>query len=163
MRLYILRHAQAEDLAPDHARELTSRGIRYTKKMASFLKNNAHFDPRQIWHSPYTRAVQTAKIFAESAHLDAKLIEKEKLTPVDDPSFLIPTLNHEKESTLIVGHNPYLALLAGRLLGTEQFTVAVEMKKAALVCLARYANYTPAEPPLWVLRWMLTPQLFEAN
>src|SRR3989304_1112607 len=59
MDLILWRHAEAVDGTPDHARELTPRGIKQAGKIADFLRPHLPDDCR-ILASPATRAQQTA-------------------------------------------------------------------------------------------------------
>src|SRR5674476_1390644 len=58
MDLILWRHAEAEDGTPDHARELTAKGIKQAGKVAAFLHQHLPQDHR-ILVSPATRTQQT--------------------------------------------------------------------------------------------------------
>lgn len=86
MRLYILRHAIAEDrdenLYPDDSlRQLTEKGEKKMVKIAKHLKNmDVQID--LILTSPYVRAYETAKIVAKTFGIKKKqLVLSDHLTP----------------------------------------------------------------------------------
>lgn len=159
MRLFLLRHAQAEATEPDQSRELTLRGRQDVHKLARKLRKRPVFKPVQIWHSPYVRAVATARLLKSEMGLKAKPEIRPGLTPFDPIEPWLKVCHEIKHPTLIVGHNPHLALLAGRLLGTDTFTVSIDLKKCALLCLERHDEVTGTPESVWTLRWMLVPQL----
>ncbi len=159
MRLYLLRHAQAEEGIPDAKRALTRRGLRDVEKLGQLLKNRHGFKPKEIWHSPFTRAAQTAQLLATELNFDGALEVREGLTPFDDPDLWVERCHHLDTSIIIVGHNPHLAMLAGRLLGNTTFSVSIEFKKCGMLCLERHRPFAEDYPANWSLRWMLVPQL----
>ena len=68
MRLFILRHAEAELQAPSDAqRPLTSRGRLQAVAVAKHLMSQCikASDQLTIFHSPYLRTTETANIVAE--------------------------------------------------------------------------------------------------
>jgi phosphohistidine phosphatase len=160
MRLYLLRHAQAEDTNPDESRALTRRGLRDVEKLGRQLRSVKGFKPRAIWHSPYVRATQTAQLLATELNFEGPLEIHQGITPYDSPGDFVDVCNELEESVVIVGHNPHLAMLAGRLLGTNDFSVSIEFKKCAMLCLERHDAFNAELPPLWTLRWFLVPHLF---
>lgn len=159
MRLYLLRHAQAETLEPDDQRPLTRRGVQDVKRLGHLLRKRPVFKPHAIWHSPFERATQTAHLLAEETGFSGPMIVRDDLLPEAPHRPWVKTCNLMKESVLIVGHNPHLAMLAGRLLGGETYPVEVEFKKCGMMCLQRHRPVSPSMPPLWTLRWMLVPHL----
>lgn len=159
MRLYLLRHAQATDATPDEDRALTRRGLNDVEKLGRLLRKRNALHARTIWHSPYARSVQTAQLLATELNFEGPLEIHEGLTPYDDPAPTVEACNEVEEPILIVGHNPHLAMLAGGLLGTPEYSVSIDFKKCALVCLERHKALNRGLPPMWTLRWMLTPNL----
>lgn len=159
MRIYLLRHAQADSSEPDPKRALTRRGRQDVELLGGLLKDRSQFKPDRIWHSPYVRASQTAQLLVKHCQFEGPVESHEGLTPYDDPTVTMAELSGVDESIAVVGHNPHLSMLAGRMLGTDEFTVAIEFKKCSIICLERNDPLNPELPPMWVLRWMIVPQL----
>ena len=120
--ILVVRHGQAVDEAPglgDSGRFLTGKGRKVTRKVAKWLAEKAERCPTEIWTSPLVRAVQTAEILAEYAHLTDSVRVAAELSPASDPRSVIARLAERRvEGTLaLVGHEPGLSMLATGLLG----------------------------------------------
>ncbi len=156
MKLYILRHAIAEDRAEaDSQRALTDEGRR---KLAKVLAQAAKtgMAPEMILTSPYVRALQTARMAAEALGFRNSLIETDKLLPYSSPLDLWEELRGYRhvEQTLLVGHDPQLTELVCLLAGAPGG--AIPMKKAGLACF-HLRGWGPQ--PQATLSWLLTPKL----
>ena len=112
-RLYIIRHAHAEDLGNssmlrDFNRELTSKGIMQSARMGRHLfESGADID--YFVSSPANRAADTARIILEQLKLDReRLILDESLYGGGAKAYLkiINELPDSVESAGIFGHNP---------------------------------------------------------
>jgi phosphohistidine phosphatase len=119
MDLWLLRHAAAEDRAPsgrDRDRELTEDGLRRATQVGRAL---ARLEPEisAIWSSPFRRAMQTAGEAARGLHFQDSIHETESLAPERDPREILDELDGSDVSggVLIVGHQPHLGALLGRL------------------------------------------------
>ncbi|MBK9087774.1 MAG: phosphohistidine phosphatase SixA [Holophagales bacterium] len=134
MLLYILRHAEAEALSPsglDADRALTDAG---TKRMKLVARAIARMEPAfdAIFVSPLLRARQTAEPVAAACRFKGELTITEALAPGADPAILLEELEAAGcSSALVVGHEPHLGTLVGRLVSGRK-DVEVPMKKAAL-------------------------------
>jgi len=159
MDLYILRHAIAEDKAsakPDSQRRLTAEGEEKMRRIAEGMKSlDLEFD--LILSSPYLRAKQTAEIVAGIFNLGSCLEMSDDLIPSGNPKNLIEALNNrysDRESIVLVGHEPYLSSLISLLLsgGTN---IAITLKKGGLCKLAvEHLKYGRCAS----LEWLLTPR-----
>ena len=125
MDLILWRHAEAEDGTPDHARELTSKGIKQAGKVAAFLRQHLS-DERRILVSPTARTQQTA----------ATLTDHFTLAPTIAPGASAQAVLHAARwpdaggTVVIVGHQPTLGEVAAQLLGCGDYSLS--MKKGAL-------------------------------
>ncbi len=134
MLLHILRHAEAEALSPsglDADRALTDAG---TKRMKAVARAIARMEPEldAVFVSPLLRARQTAEPVAAACHFREELQVTESLLPGADPKDLLDELAAtEWKSVLVVGHEPNMGRLFGRLVSGRR-DVEVPMKKAAL-------------------------------
>jgi phosphohistidine phosphatase len=156
MKVYILRHAEAEPRGPgvtEAARKLTIDGKRELRA-ALRLAREAGVAPEVILSSPWTRAQETALAAGDELHTK-RVIETKSLLPDVLPSHIwgeIRSLRPLKE-IMVVGHEPHLSGLAAFLL---EAPVAIDMKKAAII---RVDVQDREGPPRGVLKWMLTPKL----
>ncbi len=134
MLLHILRHAEAESLSPsglDADRPLTDAG---TKRMKAVARAIARMEPAfdAILVSPLLRAKQTAEPVAAACRFKGELRVTEALLPGSDPGTLLEELAaSEWKSVLVVGHEPHMGRLFGRLVSGRR-DVEVPMKKASL-------------------------------
>ncbi len=156
MKIYILRHAEAEDRGPgvaEGARKLTTEGKRELRAVLR-LARDAGVAPEVILASPWTRAVETALAASEALGTE-QVIETKSLLPDVLPARIwgeVRSLRPLKE-IMVVGHEPHLSGLAAFLL---EAPVAIDMKKAAIV---RIDVQDREGPPRGVLKWMVTPKL----
>jgi phosphohistidine phosphatase len=133
MLVVLLRHAEAEDRSLtglDADRRLTAAGEKRSKLVARALwKLVPSYD--RVFVSPLVRARQTAAAVAEVSGFRGEPIETPALRPGAAPIEILRQLrDHPVASVLLVGHQPHLGALFGRLLtGTEG--TEVPMKKAA--------------------------------
>ena len=134
MEIWLLRHAAADERASsggDEDRALTPEGARQAKAVAQGL---AALEPKidLILTSPYRRARETAEAVARTLGLEEKLRESRALEPGRDPSGILEELETEEgAAVLLVGHQPYLGALLGRLVsGNDQ--MEIPLKKGAV-------------------------------
>ncbi|HTD02690.1 SixA phosphatase family protein [Undibacterium sp.] len=123
MELILWRHAEAEEAEegePDAGRKLTSKGQKQAAKMARWLDSNLP-ETCRILVSPAVRTQETV----------APLHRKFKTLPeLGVGASIADVLNaanwpNSREPVLIVGHQPYLGLVAAQVLGTPQQECAV--------------------------------------
>jgi phosphohistidine phosphatase len=135
MKLFVLRHAIAEDRADgvDSQRALTDEGRRKLGKVLA-QACQAGLSPDFILTSPYVRARQTAEAAANAAEFEGPLVVTDKLLPFSSPLDLWDELREYKDApkVLIVGHDPQLTELVCMLAGAPGG--AIPMKKAAIAC-----------------------------
>jgi len=122
--LVFLRHGAALSLADSKARNDAGRHLAPEGKAqieaAVERLEAAGFSPSLIISSPYNRAIETADIAA--AHFpDAKRISVEALISTSAPGPILKAIQAAAGagySVLVVGHQPTLSALVGRLLKT---------------------------------------------
>jgi phosphohistidine phosphatase len=125
MDLILWRHAEAADGIPDHARELTAKGIKQAAKIAVFLHQHLPKE-RRILVSPATRTQQTA----------AALTSHFTLAPTISPGASAHAVLQAARwpdsagTVLVVGHQPTLGEVAAELLGCKDTSLSI--KKGAL-------------------------------
>lgn len=154
--IYLIRHGIAadrgEEYPDDSKRPLTSRGIARLKREAKALdKLEVVFD--QIIASPLLRTRQTADVLSESMKSKPPVTTADALAPAGTPAAVIQELGkHMRKGRLaLVGHEPNLGELAGRLIGAR---APIEFKKGA-VCRIDFEVLPPKG--MGQLRWFITP------
>lgn len=137
MDIWLLRHATAEDRSAtgrDADRELTPDGLRRAQRVARGL---AALEPgiEMVLTSPFRRARQTAEAAARALALERRLSLSGALEPQTDPDDILEEIAaHGSGCVLLVGHEPHLGELLGRLVGSG---VALPLRKAAVAWVER--------------------------
>jgi phosphohistidine phosphatase len=146
MNLVLWRHADAADGSPDHARELTPKGLQQAKRMAAWLNARLPADAT-VLVSPAVRAQQTAKA------LKRAFTTCDAIAPGADCAAVFAALGAPGGDgvTLVVGHQPTLGQVASRLLTGVEGDLSI--KKAAVWWFALRRNRSDAA----VLRAVMTP------
>ena len=165
MRLYIVRHAIAEERDPerwpdDRQRPLTERGELRFRKIARRMRRLA---PRldAVFSSPLARAWRTAEILAETAHWPAP-ITLQALEPGVASADLLSSLRDLRpgDDVAVVGHEPNLHELISLLLAGQRAEVFVEMRKGGAALLDLDGDLTPGKARLlWVIPPLLAVRL----
>ena len=163
MELLVIRHGVAEereDFAAtgkdDSLRPLTKEGRWKMERGAKALR---HALPSLdvIATSPFTRAVQTAKIVA-AAYDDVGVEQVDALTPESRPQEFLAWLRKRDAGDRVaaVGHEPHLGTLVYWLLSGESVAGRIAMKKGG-ACLLELDPRSRA--PKATLLWSLTPSI----
>jgi len=145
--LILWRHAEAADGTPDHARELTAKGIKQAGKIAAFLHQHLP-DNTRILVSPATRAQQTAAAFTDHFTLAPTI------APGAPAQSVLQAARWPDAggTVLIVGHQPTLGEVAAQLLGCSDYPLSI--KKGALWWFSRREREGSAQI---TLRLVITP------
>ncbi len=132
MKLYILRHGEAEARAPSDAeRQLTQDGRDQIAALADKAKEKL-VGVELILASPYVRAQQTAALMDEVLGLGVQTCEK--ITPAGSVLGTLQVLEQYSQSEiLLVSHQPLVGELVNQLAGKAQGYYT--MPTGNLVCL----------------------------
>jgi phosphohistidine phosphatase len=152
MRLYLIRHGEAEDAATDPIRPLSRQGREDVTRVAGFLSLFERPRPQLIAHSGKLRAAETAAMVGEAWQV-RDVREMPDLAPGDDPAVWAEGLAALDADMALVGHLPHLGRLAGLLVCGDAGLEPLRLPAAAVVCLERDAG-------AWTLLWQLHPGLF---
>lgn len=151
--LYLIRHADAIDLADDDARPLSKKGRHQIEELGKFLRASGAFHVEEMWHSPLVRARETAELLAAETKLKPAFREHRELVPEASPAAIVRRLGAGPATLALVGHQPHLSSLASLLVtGTSDWTV-FSMMKAAVLALE------PAGGGRWSVRWHVSPEI----
>jgi len=116
MKVTLIRHGAAEDRPVDALRPLSANGRRQVEELAQFIQSN-ELRPQRIIHSELLRARETAKILHDALSGFPHLEESPSLLPVSNPEEIVGELLVGDEDIFLVGHMPYMGLLAESLTG----------------------------------------------
>ncbi|HEY8886972.1 MAG TPA: phosphohistidine phosphatase SixA [Gallionella sp.] len=145
MDLILWRHAEAADGVPDHARELTAKGIKQAAKIAAFLHQHLP-DQHRILVSPATRTQQTATALTSHFTLAPTL------SPGASAQAVLQAARWPDSggTVLVVGHQPTLGEVAAQLLGCKDTSLSI--KKSSLWWFSRREDSDQV-----ILRLVITP------
>jgi phosphohistidine phosphatase len=132
-RLILMRHAKADMdyLGSDSCRPLTEEGKEIQERMGALMKEK-QIVIDAIYHSPFTRARESAKILS-SSFPKASIQEEIALGDDFDSYTVLKKLKKSKGSTsILVGHEPTLTLLASHLMKEYTF---FKLDKSSMVIL----------------------------
>ncbi len=160
MELYIVRHGIAIDredpkCPPDPERYLTGEGIEKTKQAAKGFAEIGSV-PDVMLSSPFTRAFQTAEIFANVlGYAKQKIRKTDLLLPGADPAQLFRDLAKDKESSAVYvfGHAPHVDELISMAVNSRHQITCMKKAGVALVELKRL------NPVSGELIWLATAKL----
>jgi len=157
MILYLVRHGIAIDRSdpkspPEAERPLTAKGVQKTRSSALGVRALG-VKPDVLITSPYTRAAQTAEIFAEAMGFSIEKIRvSDALKPAANPAEIVKEISQLRaKEVMCFGHAPHLDGTIAQLAGAKG--VFTELKKAGVACFER-----PAPNGRWTMLWMLTPK-----
>ena len=158
LELYLIRHGIAaergENYPDDTKRPLTSDGAHKLRKEAKALVA-LDITLDVILTSPLVRTRQTAELVAAAFRNPPPIVTMASLAPGAAHATFIEELSkhHRRHRIALVGHEPGLGELAGRLIGSRR---PLEFKKGA-ICRIDVAALPPTGPG--ELRWFLTPRI----
>jgi phosphohistidine phosphatase len=153
MKLYLLRHASASDVAPsDAARELTREGSEEARIAGAALAELG-VKPSHILSSPLVRARQTAQIAAEALKLPGNVEPLDELANGASTSSLLKALRPYASAgeILLVGHMPSLAEHVAALIGAKDVQ-AFPLGKASVACIELEQLRAGAGQLRWLMR-----------
>ena len=155
MDLYLLRHGKAGPAlgSGDGARALTGAGRNDIRVVARWLKaRETNLDV--IATSPLVRAHETAEIIARLLRRQECLEIWDELAPGGDmDTICYHAAQYGREaSALLVGHEPTLSCLAGRII-TGGESASLILGKGGMMKIRNYAFETR---PTGDLHWLLT-------
>lgn len=159
MRIYIVRHAWAEDrdeavYPDDDLRPLSRKGRKRFRRMARKLAKRG-LDVAHIATSPLVRCRQTTDILADYVASEPLIVELDALRPGSQLEPLLEwTRKQEGLDVAWVGHAPDVDRLAAALIGGEQ--AALEFDKGAIAAI-EFADSPAAGRG--VLRWLAVAEL----
>ena len=135
VRVYLVRHGEANGQDVDPERHLSGRGADAVRQTATDAVSQLGLRPTRVVHSGKVRARETAEIW--SGLTGADLAEGDGLAPNDDPSIWAARLETEGDGVMLVGHLPHLERLVGLLVTGDAERAVVGFPAGGLVGLER--------------------------
>lgn len=153
MKLYCVRHGEAEDAAVNPERPLTESGKEGIEKVARYVgEAGVHID--YLMHSPKVRAVETAEIFSKFVEVGRPNECTELLDELHDVTPIIDMIPAWDSDTMLVGHLPFMnQLISTLVLNQPGFYPIVNYPPGTIICLERY------EKERWIISWLLNPPI----
>jgi phosphohistidine phosphatase len=115
MRLYLVRHAEAEPGDPDDLRRLTPAGRQAARTLGERLAAEGAA-PDAIVTSPLLRARETGDQIARATGVSAE--PDERLAPGAEADDVLAAIEGRGENIVVVGHQPDCGRIAAALAGT---------------------------------------------
>lgn len=153
MKLFLVQHGEAKSKTEDPNRALNQEGVRNVEKVAAWMGQTSE-KVMEIWHSGKKRAEQTAEILGNHLSPSNGVTSASGLNPKDDIIPIADMLNEQQDPLMIVGHLPFLSLLASYLVTGDQHSDVVKFQNAGVVCLIR-------EQRQWSIAWIVMPSLIK--
>jgi phosphohistidine phosphatase len=153
MKLYLVRHATASDVAPSDAeRDLTREG-RDEARIAGAALAQLGVGPSHILSSPLVRARHTAEIVAEALKFNAGVALLDELANnTSTPSLLKALRPHASAGEIIlVGHMPSLSEHLAALIDAKD-AQGFPLGKASVACIELEQLRTGAGQLRWLMR-----------
>jgi phosphohistidine phosphatase len=126
--LLIVRHAKAEEAdfkKPDFKRVLSPRGEKNAKEMAKRLKKK-NLIPQKLYSSPASRAISTAKYFADEFGISrSEIIQDMEVYDALTNTLLncVNRLDDHVDFAAIFGHNPAITDLVNKFCGSGIYNI----------------------------------------
>ena len=155
-RLFVVRHAVAEDAAPDGddaSRRLTKKGRRRFERLVRLLDSTG-VEIDRIATSPLVRTRETAEILAETLGSRPSIEVVEALAPGADWRALVEwTIRQDAARVAWVGHAPCVGRLVALTIGDG--TAGIRMQKGSVAAIR--LDDGPGQPG--ELEWLATTEL----
>ena len=151
MRIFIMRHGEAQNFAPSDAeRPLTTRGELESKQMANQLAPHLGEKLDIVWVSPYLRAQQTWQVMADQLPAAKAVLNIDEITPYGEAeevaAYLKATIAVERpETVLLVSHLPLVGYLTAEVVSGMQ----PPMFQTSAMAAIEYNPDTEASEFLW--------------
>ena len=137
MKVYLMRHGEAEEIYDGDEPALTAKGKADVNRVGEAL-SSMDIQLDHIYQSGKLRARQTAEIVKSKLGGDILISIKEGLKPNDPVSAIVGNLKDNNKNILIIGHLPFMAKLTSTLLAeteSEKSDLKIAFRTASVACL----------------------------
>jgi phosphohistidine phosphatase len=112
LRLFLVRHAEAESGEPDELRRLSSEGREQAQALGKRLADQG-IQPDALLTSPLLRARETGEALAQQLGCTSE--PSEALAPGADAATIRSAVEGRGETVIVVGHQPDCSQIAAEL------------------------------------------------
>jgi phosphohistidine phosphatase len=156
MRIYLVQHGEAVPAEVDPERPLSAAGEADVRRMAAVLRGSG-VSVARVLHSGKRRAERTAEVLAAGLEPKVRPEARAGLNPNDATASVAQEAAGWEQDTILVGHLPFMARLASRLVAGREDLGMVAFRPGSVLCLER------TEQRAWTIAWMLRPELFAGD
>jgi phosphohistidine phosphatase len=117
MRLYLVRHARADQSEPDELRRLTADGRAEARELGTRLAREG-VEPDAVLSSPLLRARETADEIARATGAEAEPMDL--LAPGATAEDVTEAVTGRGDTVVVVGHQPDCGRIAAALTGGDE-------------------------------------------
>lgn len=149
MRLYLVRHGQADHGPVDAERPLSERGRLDVEAMALYLADQ-HVVVQHVVHSGLVRARQTAEDLARKVAPGKTVEFMPGIEPWGNINTFAKVVQSWNDDTMVCGHEPFMGEAAAKLLGNRNL-MGVET-----CTVMAFERTEPGET--WSLLWAVNPR-----
>ncbi len=152
MKLYCVRHCEANAVDVDSERGLSAQGLEDANKLGEHLRQQQIIIP-EVLHSGKKRAEETAEILAKACEAENIIATPVLLDDMADVNVIVDMAKTWVSDTMLVGHMPFMANLVSALVMelTDNMQL-VTYVPGTIVCLHL------VDGGRWVIDWVLKPE-----
>jgi phosphohistidine phosphatase len=156
LTLYLLRHAKSswgDESKPDFERPLASRGRKAAALIGEFIQEKG-IDFDLVLVSTAVRTRETIELIKETAKFRGEVRYDERIYEATVSQLLevIAQVDSDRESVLLVGHNPGIEELLTLLTGEQQRVTTANFAKIKLKATKWSANLAGKGTLEWLVR-----------
>ena len=153
MRVYIMRHGDAEMPYVDRQRPLSDLGRQQVEGIARLLRQRK-IGIQKVYHSGILRATQTAQHIGAALGI-AQIEYLNGLQPEDPVDSMVHQIGTFREDELLfVSHLPFVGKLVAQMVTGHTRHDVVLFDPSTMACLMYIGG------DRWALEWVLSPSLF---
>ena len=156
MKVYCMRHAQAESSVDDATRALAPEGEDEVKLLGEFLQKRG-IKIEHILHSGKTRTEQTAGFMAKFVDCEHVMACTTGINEEDDSAEMLSVISAWESDTLIVSHLPFIARLVSAMVTGDPNKDVMKFPTCTIACMEK------TEDNRWSLEWILTPEILRVG
>lgn len=156
LTLYLLRHAKSswDDASkPDFERSLTDRGRKASAFIGEFIQEKG-IDFDLVLVSTAVRTRETIELIKERASIRGEVRYDQRIyeATVSQLLEIISEIDNDRESVLLVGHNPSIQELLAFLTGEQHQVTTANLAKINLNATKWSANLASEGTLEWLIR-----------
>ena len=153
MRLYLVQHGDSVPEQADPQRPLSAAGRRQVEAIGSPARQRRRTARRGLSTAASCAPSRRPSCWPWPAHPSSVVEAAAGLSPNDPVKPVARMVASLSADTMLVGHLPFMARLAGRLVTGDEHVEVVAFVPGTVLCLE------PAAGDRWTVAWMVRPEL----